>query len=192
MKRFVTALFVAGSLAAATAPAHAKMRLEEWKGHISLGFAHAFADSLAPAGSMSVSGGVDYPLTTAWRVGPVLSFNLLGSTNVTRDLLTAGLDYSLLEAAVMFTHVNAHGPINRWSVGPGVASPHAELSIAYGGLGFRDLPVSGVRPELAADVTVMSRHMPLVAVGLELGARVVPIPSRATWTLLSGRLAIHF
>jgi hypothetical protein len=49
-----------------------------------------------------------------------------------------------------------------------------------------------VHPELAGDVTFMSRHMPIVAVGGELAARVVPIPSHSTWTLVTARLVIHF
>ena len=193
MKRFVTVLLVAGALAGASRPAHADMQLEAWRGHISMGFAHAIIDSLAPTGSMSAGGGVDYPLTPQWRVGPSISFNLLGSTQVTRGSITASLDYSMFEGALLFTHVNAHGPIARWSVGPGVASPRSDISVAAGGAGFSDLTVGGIRPELATDATVlMSRRMTIVAVGLELGARVVPVPSHATWVLLSARLAIHY
>ena len=192
MKGFVTALLVAGALTGAPGSVHANMRVEPWRGHISIGFAHAFSDSLAPAGSMSFGVGLDYPLTPNWRVGPAMSFNMLGSSTVVRGSIPASLDYSLFEAALLFTHLNAHGPVARWSVGPGLGSPRTSLSVAAGGLGFRDLALGEVRPELAADLTIMSRHKPIVAVGVELAARVIPIPSRATWTLLSARLAIHF
>jgi hypothetical protein len=125
-------------------------------------------------------------------VGPALSFNLLGSSTVTRGSITAGLDYSLFETALLFTHLNAHGPLNRWAIGPGLASPRAALSVAAGGAGFRDLTVGEVRPELAGDLTFMSHHMPIVGVGAELGARLIPIPSKSMWTLVTARLAIHF
>ena len=31
--------------------AHAGMKLEEWRGHISLGYGHLFSDSTSPGGS---------------------------------------------------------------------------------------------------------------------------------------------
>ena len=67
-------------------------------------------------------------MTPAWRVGPAVSFNLLGSRTVTRGFIPAGLDYSMFDAALLFTHLNARGPVARWSVGPGVASPRVDLS----------------------------------------------------------------
>jgi len=176
---------------AAAAPAHAGMTLDQWRGHISFGYARVVSDSLAPTGSLSVAGGVDYPLAPKWRLGPTLSFNLLGSTNVTRGSVTAGLDYSLFEAAMLVTYLPQHGPFARLSAGPGIASPRSDLSVAAGGAGFRDLPVSEVEPELATDLTVMSRHTPIVGVGAELGMRIMPVHDRA-WTLLTVRLAIHY
>ena len=192
MKRFVTAVLLAGALTGAPGAARANMRVEPWRGHISIGYAHVFSDSLAPPGSISFGAGLDYPLTPNWRVGPAMSFSMLGSSTVVRGSIPAAIDYNLFEAALLFTHLNAHGPVARWSVGPGLGSPRASISVAAGGLGFRDLTLSGVRPELAADITFISRHKPIVAVGAELAARVIPIPSHATWTQLSARLAIHF
>jgi len=179
------------ALGAFALPARAGLVLDAWRGHISFGYAKLVSDSLAPAGSLSVAGGVDYPLARKWRLGPTLSFDLLGSSNVTRGSVTAGLDYSLFEAALMTTYLPEHGPFARLAAGPGIASARSELSVAAGGAGFRDLPVGEVQPEFASDLTVMSRHLPIVAVGGELGMRILPIRKRA-WTLLTARLAIHF
>jgi len=179
------------ALGLAAAPARAGMRLDAWKGHIAFGYAKVVSDTLAPAGSMSVAAGVDYPLAPQWRLGPSLSFNLLGSSTVTRGSITAGLDYSLFETALLLTYLPQSGPVARWSMGPGVASPRSELSLAGGGAGFRDLPVGEIQPEWALDATIMSRHAKFVAVGAELGARLIPV-SKGAWTLLTARLAIHF
>ncbi len=192
MNRILAALTMLAIAVAAPAGAHAGLRLDRWKGHVAVGFAHVVSDSLAPTGSFSTSAGVEYPLSAKWRVGPAMSFDLLGSSTVQRGSIVAGLDYSMFEAAMLFTYLPQKGPFSRISIGPGLASPRAELSVAAGGLGFRDLTVGELRPEFAIDGTIMSRHMPTVAVGAELGARVVPIPSKSTWTLLTARMAIHF
>jgi hypothetical protein len=176
---------------AVAAPARAGMALDLWRGHVGIGFAGVVSDSLAPGGSLSVSAGVDYPLAASWRVGPTVSFNLLGSSNVTRGSIRAGLDYSMFEAAALVTYLPAHGPVSRWSFGPGVASPRAELSIAAGGAGFTDLTVGEIKPEFALDATLMPRHMPVVAVGGEFGTRLVPT-SQGLWALFTARLAIHY
>ena len=179
------------ALACAAAPARAAMKLDAWRGHVGIGFAGIVSDSLAPGGSLSVGAGVDDPLGAAWRLGPALSFDLLGSSTVTRGSIRAGLDYSVFETALLLTYLPSHGPVARWSFGPGVASPKAELSIAGGGAGFSDLTVGEIKPELALDATLMSRHMPVVAVGAEFGARFIPT-SQGPWTLITGRLAIHY
>jgi hypothetical protein len=188
-RAFVT---VAVLVLALSAPlARAGMSLEPWRGHVTFGFARVFSDSLAPNGSLSVGAGIDFPIGSVWRLGPALSFNLLGSSTVTRGSVTAGLDYSLFEAALLATWLPPRGPFARLSFGPGVASPKADLSVAGGGAGFRDLTVGEVKPEMALEATLMSRHMPVVAVGAEIGARIVP-SSQGTWTLLTARLAIHY
>jgi hypothetical protein len=190
MNRFAAVILAVALLAPGVA--RAEMRLSEWKGHIALGFAHVISDSLSPPGSLSVSAGVDYPIGRGWRVGPAIAFNLLGSSTLTRGSITAQLDYSMFDAALLFTRTPATGPVARWSVGPGVASPHADLTLAAGGAGFRDVALGEIRPELAADASFLPRHLTIVSVGGELSARVVPIPARATWYLLAARLAIHF
>jgi len=195
MKRWIgrcaRPLLLAALAACCAVPASAGMRLEQWKGHLSVGYGRVFSDSLAPAGSISAAVGLEYPIASRWRLGPVAAFNLLGSSIVRRGSVTAGLDYSMFDAALLATYLPARGPFTRLSIGPGVASARAELAVAGGGALFRDLPVGEVRPEFAAEATLMSRRQTIVAIGAELGLRVVPV-EQGTWTLMTARLAVHF
>lgn len=179
-------------VACVAAPAHAgALRLEPWRGHVSFGYARLFSDSYSPGGSFSVAGGVDYPVGSRFRLGPVLGIALLGSHEVTRGSITAGLDYSLLEGALQLHWLPASGYITRVSLGPGLAAARSSLQVGAGGAGFLDLAVDEVKPELALDVTSMPRRMEIVAVGVELGLRVVPV-ERVTWTLATARFTIHY
>ncbi len=189
--RLVIASAIALAALAVARDAGAGLRVERWKGHVAIGYAKVFSDSLAPGGSLSASGGVEYPLNDHWRLGSSLSFDLLGSSNVTRGSVQAALDYSLFEAALLATWLPARGPVARVSFGPGVANARSELSVAGGGAEFRDLPVGETKAEGALDVTVMPRSMTVVAPALELGLRVIPV-SQGTWTLVTTRFAIHF
>lgn len=180
------ALLVAGAATPAAA-----LRLERWKGHVSVGYAAVVSDSLAPAGSISAGGGVEYPLAKDWLLGGSVAFNLLGSSVVRRGSVTAALDYSMFDVALLATWLPPRGPFARVSFGPGLASARSELAVAGGGALFRDLPVGEVKPDFAIQGTLMSRKPRLVAIGAELGARVVPL-DQGTWTLLTARLAIHF
>ena len=175
---------------AAAAPAGA-MKLDAWRGHLAVGYAKVVSDSLAPAGSISAAGGIEYPVAARWRVGGAVAFNLLGSSTVRRGSVTAAMDYSMFDAALLATWLPPRGPFARVSFGPGIASARAELAVAGGGALFRDLPVGEVKPDFAIDATLMSRKPRLVSVGAELGARIVPV-DQGTWTLLTARLAIHF
>lgn len=176
----------------AATPARAgSLRLEHWRGHLSVGYSKLFADSLAPGGSFGVSGGVDYPVGGAFRLGPALGYHLLGSSTVEQGSLGATVDYSLLEAALLLSWLPASGPVARVSAGPAVGSARAELSTAGGGLAFRDLARNEVRGGLAAEVTVLPRHLTVVAPGLEVGMRWFPVSGTA-WTLLTARATVHF
>lgn len=188
---FGRAAVLAALVACAAAPATAGLRLDAWKGHLSVGYAKVYSDSLAPAGSISAGGGIEYPLSPGWRLGAAVAFNLLGSSVVDRGSVTAGLDYSLFDAALLATWLPSRGPVARVSFGPGVASARAELAVAGGGALFRDLPVGEVKPCFAAQATIMSRRQQIVGVGAELGTRIVPV-DQGTWTLFTARLAIHF
>jgi hypothetical protein len=167
------------------------MRLEDWRGHVSLGYGHLFSDSLSPGGSISLAGGVDYPIRESLRIGPVIGMAILGTHDVTRGSITAGLDYSLLDVALQLHWLPKHGPISRVSAGPGFAAARASLQVGGGGAGFLDLAVDEVRPELAVDLSMLSRRQKIVAVGVEAGVRYVPV-DRVSWVLSTLRLAIHY
>ncbi len=169
--------------------AHA-LRLEGWQGHLSIGYAKLFSDSLAPTGSLSVAGGIDHPLVGRFRIGPVLSLSLLGSSQTERGSVPAGLDYSMLDGALMVHWLPESGFITRVSAGPGLASARAELQVAGGGAGFSDLAVGEVKPEFAFELTSIQRNK-LVALGAELGLRLVPI-EQGLWTVFTARVAIHY
>jgi hypothetical protein len=172
-------------------PARAGLHLEPWRGHVSIGYGYLFSDSLSPGGSISVAGGVDYPLGERWRLGPVLGIALLGSSDVTRGSVTAGLDYSFLDVALQLHWMPASGPITRVSLGPGVASARSALQVGAGGAGFLDLAVDEIQPEVAFDVSSVPRRMKIVAVGIEAGLRFVPV-ERVNWTVTTVRLTIHY
>jgi len=178
-------------LALLVGPARAGLlRLDEWRGHVSLGYAHVFSDSLSPGGSISVAGGVDYPIGPRLRLGPVVAMSILGSSDVTRGSITAGLDYSLLDAALQLHWLPEHGILSRVSIGPGLGLARTALQVGGGGAGFLDLAVDEVKPEVALDLSLIPRRQKIVALGLEAGVRYVPV-ERVNWVLTSLRLAIH-
>ena len=172
-------------------PAHAGMHLEAWRGHLSIGYGHLFSDSLSPNGSISVAGGADYPLGGSLRIGPVIGMAILGTHDVTRGSITAGIDYSLLDVALQLHWLPASSRITRVSVGPGFGVARAALQVGGGGAGFLDLAVEEVKPEFAFDVSMIPRRQKVVAVGIEAGARIVPV-ERVTWVLATLRLTIHY
>jgi hypothetical protein len=184
------ALAVAVTLCAPSA-ANADMHLAEWRGHISLGYAHLFSDSLAPGGSISVAGGVDYPLSPSLRLGPVIGMAILGTHDETRGSITAGLEYSLFDAALQLHWLPRSGPITRVSLGPGVAIARTALQVGGGGAGFLDLAVDETDPEVALDLSMLPRKHKVVAVGLEAGVRYVPV-ERVNWWVTTIRLTIHY
>lgn len=191
IRRAVWPLLLVALAACGSRPASAGMRLDAWKGHLSVGYARVYSDTLAPGGSISAAGGLEYPIAPRWRLGATAAFNLLGSSTVDRGSVTAALDYSLFDAAFLATYLPARGPVTRISAGPGVASARAELSVAGGGALFRDLPVGEVRPEFALEASMLPRRQTIVAVGAELGLRIIPV-EQCTWTLVTARLAVHF
>jgi hypothetical protein len=172
-------------------PADAYMKLDAWHGHVAFGYAKLSSDSLAPAGSISVAAGIDYPLTAQWRLGATIAFNLLGSSQTKRGSVNAGLDYAMFDVALMASYQPKKGPFTHLAFGPGLALPHADLSVAGGGAAFGDLTVSEAKPEFAADLTLGPRINSVVGVGLEFGARIVPV-TQGTWTVWTARFAIHY
>lgn len=192
-RSFATAALLALTVLASLAPspANAAMKLDRWKGHVAFGYAKLVSDSLAPAGSLSVAVGLDYPVRERWLVGPTVAFDLLGSSSARRGSVTAGVDYSVVDVALMATYLPQRSWISRVSLGPGIASAHADLAVSAGGAGFRDLAVGQVSPEFALDVTMMPRRMKIVGIGAEFGARILPTDP-GVWSVLTARVAIHF
>lgn len=167
------------------------MRLEPWRGHVSFGYGHLRSDELSPGGSISVAGGLDYPLASSLRLGPVLGIALLGTHDVTRGSVIAGLDYSLLDVVLQLHWEPRAGPITRVSAGPGFAVARASLQVGGGGAGFLDVAVDEVQPEVALDLSMIPRRHKIVAVGLEAGVRWIPV-KRVDWLLTTVRLTIHY
>jgi hypothetical protein len=169
----------------------AGMRLENWHGHVSVGYGHLFSDSLSPGGSISVAGGIDYALNGSLRLGPTIGMAILGTTDVTRGSVTAGLEYSLLDVALQLHWLPRSGPITRVSLGPGIGIARTALQVGAGGAGFLDLAVDETDPEVAFDLSMLPRRQKIVAVGVEAGLRFVPV-ERVNWWLSTIRLTVHY
>ena len=165
--------------------------LGEMKGHLALGFAQLFVAD-APGGSLSVAGGLDVPVGAGFRLGGVAGYHLLGSRTVERGSLSANIDYSVFEAAVLLHWLPPRlGPIERVSAGPGLFRASAELSTSGGGAAFSDLAVGEIVPGLAFEATLMRRAPAPVRVGLELATRLGLVEAE-TWALASARLVFHY
>jgi hypothetical protein len=146
----------------------------------------------SPAGSLSTAAGVSIPIHGNWGAGVGIAFDLLGSRTVPRGSLIASVDYSMFEAG-LFAHwmPQSLGPIGLVSLGPEVVNARAVLSTSGGGAGFRDLAVEEVAPAAALDVTLMSRKVKPVRVGLELSGRHAFLTGE-DWSLASARLVFHY
>jgi hypothetical protein len=160
-------------------------------GHMSVGYGQLMISS-APGGSVSFSGGVDYPVVPSFRIGVDVGYDLLGSNSVERGSLSATVSYSAFEL-VAFAHwlPTNLGPLHRVSVGPMLMAAHGDLSAAAGGAGFSDLAVSETAPGAAIELTAMPGKPSPVRLGLQLGARVGVLKSE-NWTVLSARLSLHY
>ena len=195
------ALIALGSLAT---PARA-LEVESFGGHVAIGYSRLLSSSdprdidpdirssRPPGGSLSVAGGVDYPLAGPFRLGADVRFALLGSRTVELGSQVANVDYTLFEAALLVHWMPpGAGPIARVSLGPAVESARAELSTSGGGIAFSRIAVEEVAPGMALDVTLMKHaSRSPVSAGLELGVHSAFLRS-ATWTLVNARLAIHY
>lgn len=167
------------------------LRIEPWNGHLSVGYAHLTSDDASPGGAFSFAAGVDYPVKWGLRVGPTVGIALLGSHDVEEGSFVASLDYSLIDVALQAHWAPPAGPVTRVSIGPGLAAARAALQVGAGGASFLGYAVDEVRPELAIDLTAMSRRSKLVGVGLEAGLRYVPV-RRVDWVLSTVRMTIHY
>ncbi len=165
--------------------------LESVQGHVAVGYAQLFIAD-APGGSVSFTGGVDFPVATRFRAGLDIGYHLLGSRTVERGSLSTNVSYSAFEAAAFAHWLPEHlGPVGRVSLGPALVAAHADLSSAGGGAGFSDLAVGETAPGFAGEVTFISRAPTPVRLGLQLGALVGYLTDE-TWTTLSARVTVHY
>ncbi len=165
--------------------------LEDWNGHVTFGYAKLFrADG--PPGSLAVGAGLDHALPRGWRAGAVLGYQLLGSTQSDRGSLTASVDYSVFDVALLASRdlTGRHGLL-RVAAGPGLMSAHADLNVAGGGAAFSDLAVGRTAADLAVDATWMTSHSNPVRVGIQSGMRFGFLPGDL-WPMWTTSVAIHY
>jgi hypothetical protein len=172
------------------APATAAARFGEVGGHLSIGYAK-LVTAESPGGSISLSAGLDYPLTPTLRAGLDLGYDLLGSRTFTRGSYSAGVDYSDLGVTAFLHYLPRRGIVRRVSLGPALVNAKGTLSVTSGGAGFTDLARHETAAAIAAQVTLMRAKPAPVRLGLELGGRMA-FTTRENWTLLSLRATVHY
>lgn len=191
--RMVVLIGVVWGLTAA-APCSAGLRFAEVDGHVAIGFGHLFtSDTTAtPGGSISIGGGIDYPLTPTLRAGLDVGYHLLGSRTLTQGTLTSGIDYSVFEAlALLHWTPLGHGPQLIVSGGPGLFSARASLAPTSVGATFSPQAVEETRVGGALSLAVTRRKLSPVRVGLEVGVRMIPL-EQFTWTVASARIVMLY
>ncbi len=195
--RVTVALLLVLALAPAVAGAAG---IADWNGHLGFGYSKLFrTDSLAPgvrtkapSGSLSLGVGVDHAVGRGWRAGVAMGYHMLGSTTVPRGSLTAGIDFTVLDFALLVSRdFPGRRALLRVAAGPGLMNARAELSAAGGGALFSDLAVSRTAPAAALEFTVLTSAARPVRLGLETGLRVGFIPDDI-WTVWDTRVAIHY
>lgn len=183
-------------------PGVASAGFPEWNGHLGIGYTKLFVHGRdqalegeeapqTPAGSLSLAGGVDYPITSSLRAGIDIGYHLLGSLTHVRGSLFATVDYSVFDVALLAHWTPPAGPVARVSLGPALVSAHADLSTGGGGAAFSDLAVAETVPGVAFEATLMKRAAAPVKVGLSLGARMGWL-EHENWTLATGRFVFHY
>ena len=191
--------WVGGLLLLAT-PAFAGLGVNEFNGHLGFGYTQRIGESSSekrfgatrPAGSLTVAGGVDYPVAATMRAGVDIGYYLLGSATAESGSLLAELDYSVFEALALVHWVPPWrgGPLGRVSLGPGVFHARADLS-STGAPAFSDLAVEQTVGGGVVALTFIQRKPAPVRLGLEAGARRVFLRGD-DWTILSARLTMHY
>ncbi len=186
-----TALLLVVSLGCAATPGAAAARFGELEGHVSIGYAKLFIEG-APGGSISMAGGLDYPLAPTFRAGVDVGYDLLGSRSVERGSLAASVDYSDFQA-VAFLHwlPQGMGVLRRVSVGPALVNAHGDLSVTAGGASFSDLAVGVTASALAVQITLMPPRPAPLQLGFELGGREVFMAGE-DWKILLARVTAHY
>ena len=172
------------------APASAVSRFGELAGHLSIGYAKLVTTD-APGGSISMGGGLDYPLARTLRAGLDLGYDLLGSRTVQRGSLFGAVDYGAFGVTAFLHWLPQRGPVRRVSLGPALVNAHGDLSVTGGGAGFDDLAVHESAGAVAAQITLMPAKPAPVKLGFELGGRRA-FMAGGDWTLLSVRATVHY
>lgn len=175
-------------------PCSAGLRFDQVRGHAAIGFGRLFtSDTTAtPGGSISIGGGVDYPLTPKLSAGLDVGYHLLGSRTLTQGTLTSGIDYSVFEAlALLHWTPLDHGPQLVVSAGPGLFSARGSLAPTSVGASFSPQAVEQTRLGAGLGLAVTRRRPAPVRVGIELGARIVPL-EHFTWTVASARILMLY
>ena len=189
-----TALVAAALVVGVAAPCAARPRLADVRGHLAIGFAHVSSSdtSATPAGSLSVGGGLDYPVGRGLRAGLDVGYHLLGSRTLVQGSLSSGIDYSLFEALALLHWSPGRGQAQLVvSGGPGIFSARAALAATAVGAAFSPQAIEQTRAGLGLGVTLTRRRVAPVRVGLEAGLRIVPLES-STWTLVTARIAMLY
>jgi len=192
-RRVLAPIVIACGLACAV-PCAGALRFADVNGHVAIGFSRLSSSdtTTTPGGSISIGGGIDYPLGARLRAGVDLGYHLLGSRTLVQGTLTSGLDYSVFEVLglVHWTPLN-RGPQLIVSGGPGLFSARASLAPTSVGATFSPRAIEETRAGLALSLTATRRRPSPVRVGLELGVRIVPLESN-TWTVASARIAMRY
>lgn len=187
-----TAMTIAMLACGALSSAHgAGLDVDRFRGQLGIGYGKLFIGE-APGGSMSIAGGVEYPVASTVNLGLQIGYHLMGSRTEIRGSLLADVDYSLFEVSLL-----AHwtppwrGPVGRLSFGPGLYSARAELSTSGGGAGFGDLAVDETVPGVSFGAELLSRKPSLLRVGLELGGRLAFVEDEP-WSGAVARAVFHY
>lgn len=188
------ALLVVMWLLAGALPCAAALRLADVQGHLAIGFARLSSSdtSATPGGSISIGGGLAYPVHPRMSAGIDVGYHLLGSRTLVQGTLTSGIDYSVFEAlALIHWAPLVRGPQLIVSGGPGLFAARASLAPTSVGATFSPQAIDRTRAGLALSLTATPRRASPVRAGIELGLRVVPLES-TTWTLVIARIAVRF
>lgn len=178
----------------AAVPCSGGLKFAEVGGHAAIGFGHLFtSDTTAtPGGSISIGGGVDYPLTPTLRAGVDVGYHLLGSRTLTQGTLTSGIDYSVFEAlALLHWTPLSRGPALVVSGGPGLFVAKASLAPTSVGATFSPQAIEQTRLGAGLSLAVTRRRASPVRVGIELGVRMIPL-EHVTWTVASARILMLY
>ena len=124
------------ALALSAAPARSGLKLDDFRGHVALGYGQALVNDgpayypggeRLAAGSLSFTAGIEYPVRPTLDAGLEIGSSLLGTRLIERGSLGAELDYSVFELVALARWTPPYGPF-AISAGPGVFHARADLT----------------------------------------------------------------